>query len=147
MSTPQKHLAIQRIYVRDLSFESPAAPGIFRAQVQPELKIDVSTRARQLEAAYYEVILEITLEARSKENDTTVFIAELEQAGIFIAEGLSDQELSHALGVVCPSTLFPYARTAIDNLLNLGTFPGLMLAPINFEQLWRQSQQRDEEAH
>lgn len=147
MTATEKQLAVQRVYVRDLSFESPSAPNIFREQAQPELKLDVSTRARRLEPGYYEVVLEITIEANLKESSKPVFIAEIEQAGIFVIQGLDDQELSHALGVVCPSTLFPYARSTIDSLLNAGTFPALMLAPVNFDHMWRQSleQQKKED--
>lgn len=142
MSNNEKQLAVQRVYVRDLSFESPSSPQIFREQAQPELKLDVSTRARRLEPGFYEVVLEVTVEAKNKDGQKPVFIVEIEQAGIFVINGLDDQELSHALGVVCPSTLFPYARATIDNMLVAGTFPALMLAPVNFDHMWRQSMEQ-----
>ena len=130
-SAPSLQLGIVRIYVKDLSFESPKAPQIFRANWRPEIKLDVTVTPRQIEGSFFEVVLGLTIEA--KEGSEIGFIVELEQAGLFDVRGPEGGPLEQALRVICPNLLFPYARQAVDQALLLGGFPPLMLAPINFE--------------
>jgi preprotein translocase subunit SecB len=124
-------LGIVRVYVKDLSFESPRSPQIFRTQWRPEIKLDVSVTPRHIEESLFEVVLAINVEAR--ENKDVGFIVEVEQCGLFDVRGPEGQAMEHALRVVCPNVLFPYARQAVDQALVAGGFPPLMLAPINFE--------------
>ncbi|MCX6107025.1 MAG: protein-export chaperone SecB [Proteobacteria bacterium] len=124
-------LGIVRVYVKDLSFESPRSPQIFRTQWRPEIKLDVSVTPRHIEESLFEVVLAINVEAR--ENKDLGFIVEVEQCGLFDVRGPEGQPMEHALRVVCPNVLFPYARQAVDQALVAGGFPPLMLAPINFE--------------
>ena len=136
--------ALQRIYMKDISFESPKAPEIFQKQWQPEVKLDLSTSNRPLEEGLFEVVLSltVTVENGSEGNKETAFVTEVHQAGVFLAKGLDEEELHRTLGAFCPNILFPYAREAIDNLVLRGSFPPLMLAPVNFDALYMQAREQ-----
>ena len=137
-------LRIDRIYLRDLSFESPQAPGVFASEWTPQFQIELNTRANRLEDDRFEVVLTLNLEAKSGE--ITVFMVELQQAGIFHIEAADEEERREALGIACPDALFPYARETVDNLLVKGTFPPFMLAPVNFDTLYAEAKKRREAA-
>ncbi|MGI9276015.1 MAG: protein-export chaperone SecB [Endozoicomonas sp.] len=143
----EPQFALQRIYVKDLSFESPKAPEMFQAQWQPEVKLDLNTSNRPLENDMHEVVLSLTITVQngSEDNKETAFLAEVQQAGVFLVKGLGDEELHRTLGAFCPNILFPYAREAIDNLVLRGSFPPLMLAPVNFDALYMQARQQAEQ--
>ena len=136
--------SLQRIYVRDLSFEAPKSPAIFRQEWTPTVSLDLNTRQKPLEGDFYEVVL--TLSVTVNNGDEVAFIVEVQQAGIFLIKGLDDASMSHTLGAFCPNILFPYAREAIDNLVVRGSFPALMLAPVNFDALYAQELQRMQES-
>ena len=132
--------SLQRIYVRDLSFEAPKSPEIFRQEWTPSVELDLNTRQKPLEGDFHEVVL--TLSVTVKTAGEVAFIAEVQQAGIFLISGLDAAAMSHTLGAFCPNILFPYAREALDNLVTRGSFPALMLAPVNFDALYAQELQR-----
>ncbi|MFV0277371.1 MAG: protein-export chaperone SecB [Parahaliea sp.] len=135
---PQQQFSMQRIYTKDISFESPASPAVFRKQWQPKLNIDLNTKSDQLdENGNYEVALTITLTARIEEE--TAFLVEVQQAGIFFISGIEGENLRRVLGTACPNILFPYARENIDALCVKGGFPPVMLAPVNFDALYQQA--------
>ncbi|MCF7531364.1 protein-export chaperone SecB [Pseudomonas petrae] len=136
--------SLQRIYVRDLSFEAPKSPAIFRQEWTPSVSLDLNTRQKQLENDFYEVVLTLSVEV--KNGDEIAFIAEVQQAGIFLIKGLDASSMSHTLGAFCPNILFPYARETIDSLVVRGSFPALMLAPVNFDALYAQELQRMQES-
>ncbi len=136
----EPQFSIQRIYVRDVSFESPKTPEIFLKEWKPAVNLDLNTRQNSLEDSVYEVVL--TLSATAKIDDDVAFIAEVQQAGIFLIKGLGADDVSHMLGSFCPNLLFPYARETLDNLVVKGSFPALMLAPINFDALYAQELER-----
>lgn len=131
---------IQRVYVRDVSFESPNAPGIFTKEWKPEVNMDLDTKSNKIDDHNFEVILSITVTAKLEEQ--TAFLVEVQQAGIFTIANLPEQALAHALGSQCPGILFPYAREAVSNLVNRGTFPPLNLAPVNFDAMFAQYVQK-----
>gem|GEM_PF-9109 len=126
--------SLQRIYVRDLSFEAPKSPEIFRHEWNPSVALDLNTKQKALEGDFHEVVL--TLSVTVKTGEEVAFIAEVQQAGIFLIKGLEPQAMSHTLGAFCPNILFPYAREALDSLVTRGSFPALMLAPVNFDALY-----------
>ncbi len=132
--------AIQRVYIKDVSFESPNAPEVFRGQWKPQINMDLNTRSNKLADDVYEVVLTLTVTAKNE--DKTAFLAEVQQAGIFKIEGLEGGALHQTIGAYCPNLLFPYAREAIDSLVVKGSFPALMLAPVNFEAIYAQSLQQ-----
>lgn len=143
----QPQFALQRIYVKDLSFESPKSPEMFQAQWQPEVKLDLNTSNRQLQEDMFEVVLSltITVENGPEGKRETAFLAEVQQAGVFLVKGLAADELHRTLGAFCPNILFPYAREAIDNMVLRGSFPPLMLAPVNFDALYLQAREQAEQ--
>ena len=128
--------SLQRIYVRDLSFEAPKSPEIFRQEWTPSVELDLNTRQKPLEGDFHEVVL--TLSVTVKTAGEVAFIAEVQQAGIFLISGLDAAAMSHTLGAFCPNILFPYARETLDSLVTRGSFPALMLAPVNFDALYAQ---------
>lgn len=136
---PQRQLVLQKIYVKDLSFESPKAPGIFTTNVQPQTQINIRSSAQNVGANTEEVTLTLTLEAKDK--DTTLFLVEVAQAGIFFMQGYTPEERAMLTGSFAPATLYPYAREAISDVVSKGGFPQLLLQPINFDALYAQAQQ------
>jgi preprotein translocase subunit SecB len=126
--------AIQRVYTKDVSFETPNSPAIFQKDRQPEIQLDLDTRSNKLADNTYEVVLAVTVTATVE--GQTAFLAEVQQAGIFTIGNLPEAALAHTIGSFCPTTLFPYARESVANLVNRGSFPQLNLAPVNFEALF-----------
>ena len=134
----QQQFTMQRIYAKDVSFESPASPDIFRQNWQPNVNVDLNTRSSKAdETGNHEVILTITVTAKME--DKSAFLVEVQQAGIFFAAGIEEDSLKQILATVAPNILFPYAREAIDALVVKGGFPPLMLAPVNFDALYQQA--------
>lgn len=125
---------IQRVYTKDISFETPNSPAIFQKEWKPEIKLDLDTRTTELGPNLYEVVLAVTTTASMGEE--TAFLCEVQQAGIFSISEMPEQNKAHMLGSFCPNVLFPYAREAISNLVNRGTFPPLNLAPVNFDAIF-----------
>ena len=138
-ANPQgQQFAMQRIYSKDLSFESPATPGVFKKQWQPQVNVDLNTKSDKVdEEGNFEVVLTITITAKMEEE--TAFLVEVQQAGIFFIKGFEGEELRRILGTAAPNILFPYARETIDNLCVKGGFPPIMLAPVNFDALYQQA--------
>ena len=126
--------SLQRIYVKDLSFEAPKSPEIFRQEWAPSVGLDLNTKQKQLDGDFHEVVL--TLSVTVKTGEEIAFIAEVQQAGIFLIKGLDAASMSHTLGAFCPNILFPYARETVASLVSKGSFPQLNLAPVNFDALF-----------
>lgn len=146
--TNEIQFAIQRLYLKDVSFESPNSPTIFQEQWQPEVNLDLNTSNDKLSENQYEVVLSMTVTARVE--DKVAFIIEVQQAGVFMLQGFNDEQLGHTLGAYCPNLLFPYAREIIDSLAVKGSYPALMLQPVNFDALYAQAleqQQQEGQAH
>ncbi|MDX1605979.1 MAG: protein-export chaperone SecB [Candidatus Competibacterales bacterium] len=143
---PQQRFQIQKLYIKDLSFEIPNAPQVFQAfqkAWKPDINLQINTANQQLDARSHEVVLSLTITA--KQDEQTAFLIELQQAGVFVLENFSDQHLGPTLGAFCPSVLFPYARETVDSLLLKGGFPPLQLAPVNFEALYLQRQRKQQQ--
>ena len=141
----QAVLQIQRIYVKDVSFEAPNLPHIFNQEWKPNLKFDLSTQAKQLADDLYEVTLNISVETTLEDSGDVAFICEVQQAGVCTISGLEDMQMAHCLTSQCPNMLFPYARELVSNLVNRGTFPALNLSPVNFDALFMQYLERQEQ--
>mgnify|MGYP001334065108 CR=1 FL=1 len=133
----QPQFALQRVYVKDASFESPNTPLVFTREWKPEVKLDLNTGARRVDDRHYEVFVKITVTA-SLSDDETAFLVEVMQCGLFLADNIPEPQLKAMLGALCPNILFPYVRETVDNLVVKGGFPALMLAPINFDALYQQ---------
>lgn len=142
-ATPQ--FALQRIYLKDASFEVPGAPGIFLQNWNPEINIDLATSAQKLDdGSLFEVTLAMTVTARNE--GQVAFLVEVKQGGIFQAAGFNDAELGPLLGAYCPNLLFPYIREAISDIVSKGSFPQLLLQPINFDAVYAERQRLETEA-
>jgi preprotein translocase subunit SecB len=135
----QQQLMLQKIYVKDLSFESPKAPMIFTSNVQPQTQVNIRSGSADVAPDTQEVTLTLTIEAKDK--DATLFLAEVSQSGIFFIQGYTPEEKAMLLGSFCPATLYPFAREAIADLVQRGGFPQLLLQPINFDALYSQAVQ------
>ena len=127
--------ALQRIYIKDSSFESPKSPDCFRGQWKPKVNMELNSSNNVIDDGLYEVVLQLTITAKGEDGEV-VYLTEVQQGGIFHIKGLSDEALTQTLGAFCPSVLFPYAREAVDSLVIKGSFPALMLAPVNFDAIF-----------
>ncbi|WP_028864700.1 protein-export chaperone SecB [Psychromonas aquimarina] len=128
---------IQRIYTKDISFECPNSPTIFKKEWAPEVSMDIDTKSTKLEDGVFEVVLSLT--ATAKVGEDVAFLCEVQQAGIFTVGQLEGAQMAHCLNAFCPNILFPYAREAVSSLVTRGTFPQLNLAPVNFDALFQQA--------
>lgn len=140
-------IQVERVYLKDLSFESPQAPDIFRGEWKPDVQLDINTRANRLDGSRFEVVLTATLSARLDADGAeprTGLIVEVQQAGVFLVEGVEGAALQQILAMACPDILFPYVRETVDNIVVKGTFPPFMLAPVDFAALYREALRRRE---
>ncbi|MBL8509398.1 MAG: protein-export chaperone SecB, partial [Chitinimonas sp.] len=130
--------SIEKLFVKDLSLEVPHAPQIYLEANQPEIEMQLHTESKAIDEGYYENMLTVTVTARVGEK--TVFLAEVAQGGIFQVRNIPNEDLEPILGIACPNILFPYVREVVSDLINRAGFPPVILAPINFEQLYSQRQ-------
>ena len=141
MAEQDRQISIGKIYVKDFSFESPQAPTVFTKQDwEPKTNLNLRSAHSELGDNNHEVVLTLTVE--TKHEDTTLFLVELQQAGVFNISGFEGAELAQIVGSYCPNTLFPFAREAISAMVTKGGFPEFMLQPINFDALYQQSLQQ-----
>lgn len=135
-------IEIRRIYLKDVSLETPNSPQIFAEQWKPELSMQLASQASPLGTDFYEVVLRVTVTA--KVGERTAYLIEVQQAGAFALKGFPPPQLSAMLGAYLPNLLFPYAREAIDGLAVKGGFPAVQLAPVNFDALYLQRLQQQQ---
>jgi len=139
----EQQFSIQKLYLKDVSFESPNVPAVFtEGEWQPEVNIQLNSSNQAIGQDTYEVDLKITVTA--KQNKKTAFLVELTQSGIFSIAGFDAENLRGMLGAFCPETIFPFAREAIAELVSKGGFPPLLLAPVNFNALYMQQVQQQQ---
>jgi len=136
----QPQFTVEKIYLKDVSFEAPNAPQIFNEQGQPQLNMNLNQKVARLADGVYEVVLGVTLTCMMGEK--TVYLSEVQQAGIFGLVGFDERTLDMMLGTYCPNVLFPYARQSISELISQGGFPPFYLQPINFEGLYAEGLRR-----
>lgn len=136
----EQQFVVQRVFVKDLSFEAPSTPKIFQTEWQPQMSLDLNTTSSVIEPHIHEVVLTVTVTVKNKEE--TAFIAEVKHAGIFTIQGFSAEQEHHFLGSFCPSILYPYAREVVTDMVSRGSFPQLILAPVNFDALYAQHLQQ-----
>lgn len=135
----QPEFGIQRLYIKDLSFESPKSPDVFLEEWQPELDMDIGTKTNALGDDMHEVVLTITVTVKMKKD--VIFITEVQQAGIFSIKNFPEDQLKPMLGSFCPNVLYPYAREVVTDVVVKAGFPQLYLAPVNFDALYQQHEQ------
>lgn len=132
----QPHFEIQRIYVKDISFEAPNTPHTFVEDWKPEVQLNLETKTNRVQDDVHEVILAITATVTTAKK--SAFVVEVQQAGIFMMKNIQQDQLRQMLGSFCPNILFPYAREVISDVVVRGGFPQLLLAPVNFDALYAQ---------
>jgi len=133
-------LSLQKVYLKDASFEVPGAPQIFQETGQPQIQPNLQQQVGVLAENVYEVVLTITVTCKLA--DKTAYLAEVQQAGVFGVAGFDQQNRDAVLATYCPNVLFPYARTAVSNLIQDGGFPPFLMQPINFESIYAEQMQR-----
>ena len=137
----QRLILLQKIYIKDLSFESPNSPDVFTGgQWSPKTDLNLRSSHNGVQDDIHEVILTITVNA--KHEDKTLFLIEVQQAGLFQITGYSKEEFEAIVGTFCPNTLFPYAREAVAGIVAKGGFPEFLLQPINFDALYAESKKQ-----
>ncbi len=136
---PQGQFAIQKIYIKDVSLESPHTPHIFKAQWNPSVNMDLANSVDDLGEDMYEVALSVTVTV--SDDKKTVYLVEVKQAGIFLITAFSRDVIARMVATLCPNILFPFAREAVADLITRAGFPQLLLAPVNFDALYVQQQQ------
>ncbi|MFN8517733.1 MAG: protein-export chaperone SecB [Rubrivivax sp.] len=139
--TPQ--LALQAVYLKDCSFEAPQGPRV-TGEWNPQIGLDLNTALNMIEGDLREVVLTVTVSAKIAER--TMFLVEVKQAGAFVMQNLSAEDLRRAAGAICPAVLFPYARAMVSQLVTQGGFPQLLLPPVNFDALFAGSAQAGADA-
>ncbi len=138
---------LQRIYLKDMSFEAPQGVEAFKQQWNPKIGQDINTTSTKVDDNHFEVVLKLTINVTME--DKTIFLVEVQQAGLFLVKDIEGQQLAQLLNTMCPQILFPYAREAVDNCALKGSFPALALPPINFDALFARAvaqQQAQQEA-
>ena len=140
----QARFVIQKIYTKDISFETPNSPGIFREEWKPELDLQLGNEYARIDDDNHEITLTVTVTA--KVGDKVAFLVEVKQAGVFSLTGYSDQEMGPLIGSYCPNTLFPFAREVISDVVLKGGFPQLVLAPVNFDALYMNQVEQNKKA-
>lgn len=147
-NAPQNQFSIQKLYVKDVSFESPSTPEVFSFKSwEPKIELNLNNTNKQVSDGIFEVVLSVT--ATVKHDDKTAFLVEIHQAGIFQIAGFNEQDTKYILGSQCMNILFPYAREVVSDLTTRGGFPPLLLNPVNFDALYAQAvqqQNKDPEA-
>jgi preprotein translocase subunit SecB len=143
-AAPQQQISLQKIYVKDISFETPNSPEIFfqQTQSQPVVDIQVGIEVAQPNQQFFEVILGVTVTVSL--NDKTAFLAEIKQAGLFSLVGFDDSQTHYILNSYCPNTLFPFARETVSDLVTRGGFPQLLIEPINFDAMYQMQLQQQQ---
>ncbi len=139
----ERQFTIQRIYTKDVSFETPNTPEIFMQEWRPQISVNINNAVQDLGEGNIEVSLTVTVTA--KVGDKTAFLVEVTQAGIFLAKGIPEEEMGPLLGIYCPNVIFPYVREVVSDLVTRGSFPQFLLAPVNFEALYAQQMQQQQE--
>jgi preprotein translocase subunit SecB len=138
----EQQFQLQKIYLKDTSFETPNSPEVFTENWEPDVNVELQTAGKPITDDVHEVVLTVTVTA--KVGDKTAYLVEVHQAGVFTLTSFSDNERAHMLASYCPNILFPYAREAISDLIGKGGFPQLLLAPVNFDALYNQHVQQQQ---
>ncbi len=142
-ASAEQQFSIQKLYIKDVSFESPDTPSVFAfSNWEPQIELNLNNASKKVSEGVYEVVMSIT--ATVKNNDKTAFLVEVQQAGLFNVVGFNEQDTKYILGAQCMTILFPYAREVVSDLTNRGGFPPLLLNPVNFDALYAQAMQKQQ---
>ena len=139
---------MQKMYIKDLSFENPNAPLVFtdRQKMDPAVEVNLQLNNKQIDEDHWEVALQITAKVSSKEDSKVLFILEIEHAAIFMLKNIPDEHMAMLLGVDCPTLLFPFTRQVVSQVSIDGGFVPFLMEPVNFMALFQNAQKKKEEA-
>ncbi|MBA54128.1 MAG: protein-export chaperone SecB [Pseudomonadales bacterium] len=140
---PQQQFQLQRIYLKDLSYEAPKTPLLFKENWKPDVNLEMNNASSEVEPGIYEVVLKATVTVKNGEN--VAFIAEVAQAGLFLLQGVEGIQKEAILKGVCANILFPYVRETVSDVVARGTFPQFLLQPINFEAAFAENLRKQQE--
>ncbi|ARB44483.1 protein-export chaperone SecB [Alloalcanivorax xenomutans] len=144
----EKVFQLQRVYLKDASFECPGAPEIFLQEWKPKVNVQLNNNARRLgDSNEYEVEVTVTVTAKDEGEEKTFYLVEVKQAGIFTLVGIEGEERNQLLGAYCPNLLFPYVREVVSDLVSKASFPQMVLQPLNFDALYQQQRQQQTEGN
>ena len=143
-NTVEGQFAIQKIYLKDVSFESPTTPQVFTQKWEPDVNLEINTSSKGIAEDVFEVVLRLTVTVKLA--GEIAYLAEIQQAGIFTLKGLPENALPQILGAACPNILFPFGREAVAELVSKGGFPQLILSPVNFDAIFAQHQAQQAQA-
>jgi preprotein translocase subunit SecB len=129
-------LALQAVYLKDCSYEAPNGPRV-EGEWNPQINLDLHTGANAISTDVREIVLTVTVSA--KQGETTLFLVEVKQAGVFLMRNLGEAEIKRSIASICPGVLFPYARASVSQLVTQGGFPQFLLPPVNFDALYTQA--------
>jgi preprotein translocase subunit SecB len=142
---PENQFSIQKLYIKDISFESPATPEVFNfSKWEPKIELNLNNSNKQVSNGVYEVVLSVT--ATASQDDKTAFLVEIHQAGVFNVIGFNENDTRYILNAQCMTILFPYARELISEMTSRGGFPPLLLNPVNFDALFASAIQQESQA-
>ena len=140
---PQQQFQLQRIYLKDMSYEAPKTPLLFKENWKPDVNLEMNNASSEVEPGIYEVVLKATVTVKNGEN--VAFIAEVAQAGLFLLQGVEGIQKEAILKGVCANILFPYVRETVSDVVARGTFPQFLLQPINFEAAFAENLRKQQE--
>lgn len=135
---------IEKLYVKDLSLEIPHAPGVFLERENPQINLQMHSKASAIEDGIFEVAITVTVTVKLEEKDKVLFLIEATQAGIFRISNMPQEELDPILGVVCPNILYPYLREVISDISVRAGFSPVLLSPVNFDMMYHQKMQQQQ---
>ena len=136
----EAQFAIQKVYVKDISYETPNSPEVFKMEWKPVVDMHMTNEATPIGDNLFDIVLSITITV--KIGDKTAYLVEIAQAGIFYINNIPDDVVKRMVATVCPNILFPFAREAVLDVVTRGGFPQLLLSPVNFDALYAQQQQQ-----
>lgn len=146
-NAPKPEFRMQKMYIKDLSFENPNAPEVFtdRQKMDPSVEVNLQLNNKQIDDDHWEVALQITAKVSSKEDSKVLFIMEIEHASVFMMKNIPEEHLPMLLGVDCPTLLFPFTRQVVSQVSIDGGFVPFLMEPVNFMALFQNAQKKKEQ--
>ena len=141
INTRTGQFAIQKVYIKDISFETPHSPMIFTEEWAPKVNLQLGSKASKVNEDLTEVVLTVTLTTSTGEK--TAYLVEAQVAGLFVIKEFPQEVVERMAASICPNILFPFARELVCDLVTRGGFPQLLLTPVNFEALYAQQKMQE----
>ncbi len=145
-NAPRPEFRMQKMYIKDLSFENPNSPDVFTTMKgDPAVEVNLQLNNKQIDADHWEVALQITAKVSQKEDSKVLFILEIEHAAVFMLKNIPEEHMAMLLGVDCPTLLFPFTRQVVSQVSIDGGFVPFLMEPVNFMALFQNAKKKKEE--